>query len=285
MASSPSTSGHFRLSIGGHERACFALFATTVPVATAVVFVHGFGGGPQKTWIDFHNLIDTTTSNRNEWEASDVYFFGYDSTHTSIDDCADELTNFVNGVFPTATLNPTDSAVIPSDILPVRNYENLVLVGHSQGGIIIRWSIANAGQRANHNPVQAPILKSRVALFAPALFGYVPTRWLGVAAAISGLRRLHDLYIAHSPSATEMKDKTFLQQVEKITWECYKQSPKTPAYSAHVLFGSDEQVVVRQKYVQDCRHTPQSGKDHFSICKPNASYSRPLSLPFDDCLS
>ena len=212
-------------------------------------------------------------------------FFGYASTAKSIDDYADELTAFVNAVFPAVDLSGIGSVETPFDFAPVRRYKKLVLVGHSQGGVVIRWAIANAGQLAKHNAELAPILKARVALFAPALFGYVPTRWLGVAVALSGLRRLHDLYIAHSPSGTEMKDRKFLEQVEKITFECYKESPKTPAYSAHILFGREEQVVVRQRYIQDFRHKPQEGKDHFSICKPDCSYSRPLSLPFGDCPS
>jgi pimeloyl-ACP methyl ester carboxylesterase len=275
------TANHLRLSIGKLGQGSFGHFSTQTP-STAVIFVHGFRGDPQDTWTDFHSLIGEAISPK-QWLTSDVYFFGYDSIGRSIDDSADDLLDFVNEVFPIAELSSTEDALIPQGLVRERNYQDLVLVGHSQGGVVIRWAIANAGQIAKHDANLAPILRSRVALFAPALGGYVPSRWLGVAALLTGVRTLAKLYVTHSPSATEMADKKFLDQVEKATWQCYQQSSATPAYTAHVLFGSNEQVVVRQKYIQDCRHRPQPGKDHFSVCKPSLSYRRPLGVPFADC--
>jgi pimeloyl-ACP methyl ester carboxylesterase len=273
---------HLRFSINNHGSDSFAR-VTTAAVTTAVVFVHGFGGHPVTTWTDFEHLIDMKVKKPEEWDVSDLYFYGYNSKGRSIDDSADELADFVKAVFPKADLSAIGTPDAPSELGLVRTYERLVLVGHSEGGVVIRWAVAIAGQRAKHSAQQAPILNARLALFAPALFGFVPTGWLGVAAVISGVRRLIEVFIAHSPSGTEMKDKTFLMGVQEHTMTCYNESPKTPAYTAHILFGQNEQVVVRRKYVQDCRHEPESGKDHFSICKPDFSYPRPLKVPFGDC--
>lgn len=247
---------------------------------TAVVFVHGFDGDPETTWQDFQTLIDAAIGTPEEWSKSDAYFFDYESVSQSIDNSAYDFTLFVQQIFPRLVL-PLDEAATTT--VGSRRYDKLVLVGHSQGCVVIRAAVAYIGKLAGHDPARAPILQARLSLFAPALFGYVPSGIFGVIVTLTGIKLLHDLFVAHSPSATEMKDKEYLNQLRRITEYYFQQSPGTLAYSAHVLFGREEQVVVRQRYIQDCAHAPQEGKDHLQICKPNIDYLRPLKFVSGDC--
>jgi triacylglycerol esterase/lipase EstA (alpha/beta hydrolase family) len=272
-----STIPHHRVSLGQS----YALLAATDIPTTAAVFVHGFHGDPEKTWHDFQTLIDTSVESTEEWSHTDLYFFGYESVGESIENSAFDLIQFVRQIFPRLELaldnHPEEGSA------PTRRYDKLVLVGHSQGCVVIRAAIAHAGQLARHDSARAPILRARLSLFAPAHFGYTPTKLFGAVVILTGIKQLHDLYVAHSPSATEMKDKEYLEQLRRITEYYYQQSPETPAYSAHVLFGREEQIVVRQRYLQDCSHRPQEKKDHFQICKPTVDYLRPLHFVFGDC--
>jgi hypothetical protein len=68
-----------------------------------------------------------------------------------------------------------------------------------------------------------------------------------------------------------------------LTRDLYLKAEDIPAYTAHVLFGSKEHVVLRQYYLHDCRHIPEPKKDHSGICKPNFGYKRPLKTLTGDC--
>jgi hypothetical protein len=50
---------HYPVRLTGAERA-FALLSPRPP-EVAAIFVHGFDGSPDKTWIDFEHLIDETS--------------------------------------------------------------------------------------------------------------------------------------------------------------------------------------------------------------------------------
>ena len=162
-------------------------------------------------------------------------------------------------------------------------YSHLVLVGHSEGGVVIRAVIAYAGSRWLKGGNRSPALDARLSLFAPAHMGFVPTSWLGALVSITGISQLANIAIGFSTPATEMHDKTVLLQLQNTTYELWREHKDVPAFSAHVLFGSNEHVVLRGYYLQDCRHQPEQGKSHTAVCKPSSSYPRPLGFVGGDC--
>lgn len=56
----------------------FGLLTRNPPEAT-VIFVHGFGGTPRGTWVDFEHLIDELDAKFPAWGDCDLLFYGYHS--------------------------------------------------------------------------------------------------------------------------------------------------------------------------------------------------------------
>ena len=243
-------------------------------VDTAVVFVHGWDGDPTDTWTNFQTMIDTHSDLFPAWNRSDAFFFTYSDIKESIDDSAELLRNFIDQIFPIPSV-AVSTLVLASY---TRNYRKLILVGHSEGAVVIRAAVAYAGMKWLQGGPRAPILEAKLALFAPAQFGFLPTNWLGALAALTGIKQIARIVIAFSTPASEMDDKTVLVNLKDITYRLLDADGKLPALSAHVLFGSKDRVVVRQYYISDCRHTPEKGKSHESICKPEEGYKRPLDF-------
>ena len=63
---------HERLELQG---ALYALLADRSPTATAVIFVHGFWGCPEKTWIQFQTLMDREQQSVPWWVSYDAFFY------------------------------------------------------------------------------------------------------------------------------------------------------------------------------------------------------------------
>jgi len=261
------------LSVG-----CKAFLSTNDFANTAVVFVHGFKGDPIKTWKDFPGIA-TLERHLPQWATCDLYFFDYSDVKRSIDDSSDDLKNFLNGIFP----HPIQ--VIENLITKTRNhsqqvpivYDRLILVGHSEGGVVIRACIAELGKGLYRDSASA-ILEARLVLFAPALFGFMPTSWTGLVCQFFPVRQLLEIATTLSVAAAELKDVRTLDQVREINEKLWKDFPQFQALAAHVLFGENESVVRKQRYLQDYKYQAVSGKDHVTVCKPTAAYQQPLSF-------
>jgi pimeloyl-ACP methyl ester carboxylesterase len=117
-------------------------------VDTAIVFVHGFEGDPEKTWRDFIFLINTQPAKFSWYSKADLFFYGYSNFRKTVPFNAQECFRFISQVFPKVALN--DFRAVPSvdvgwitraiqekgieKVLEKRHYSHLVLVGHSEGG-------------------------------------------------------------------------------------------------------------------------------------------------------
>lgn len=136
-----------KVTVPGRHRA-YALLMDH-PVRTAVVFVHGFLGHPQKTWLSFQTMADSA-GDPDWWSQSDLYFFDYQDFNQAIDFSSRELIAFLKSIYPqpdasllTADLSQWKSALNLEDpLVRLREntvaYERLILVGHSEGGVVIR---------------------------------------------------------------------------------------------------------------------------------------------------
>lgn len=145
---------HFLAAIPDFSRSC-ALLTDAEQAETAVVFVHGFLGDPIKTWMDFQTLIDTAPDEIANWRGCDLYFYAYRSVGDSIERNAQLLVEFLHHVFPRPNSEwfeslldqHPDRIVLELDRVCLREvsapYSSLVLVGHSEGGLILRRAIAD----------------------------------------------------------------------------------------------------------------------------------------------
>jgi pimeloyl-ACP methyl ester carboxylesterase len=268
---------HVFVELHGVSAGSKAFLSTNKLADTALVFVHGFTGDPIRTWKDFPGIADIK-AHLLHWTTSDLYFFNYQDATKSIDDSSDDLERFLNKVYPSPVDVVEDSCnrvKKQPQGTPIR-YSRLILVGHSEGGVVIRACIAELGKRLYAHSASSPILGARVVLFAPALFGFLPTNWLGLLCQIFPLKQLIDLATTWSIPAAEMRDVRTLDQVREINEKLWCDFPEHEAFIAHVVFGENEAVVRRQRYLQDHKYPAVKGKDHGSVCKPNSEYQEPL---------
>ena len=250
-----------------------ALISDSPAPRRAVVFVHGFGGDPCTTWGDFPLLIKTNES----WRTTDVFFYGYAhaSRASSIDNNSHDFLKFLKQIYPVCPLK--DDRVGER----IRNYEELVLVGHSEGAVVIREAMILELER--NSLAVTPIAKARVSLFAPAVFGSSIVSWMGAFATLGFFRTLKHFLTALSPAATEMDSRAFTEGLHRLIMYHAEKTPDATALQAHILFGRDEQIVVRMWLPIDCYHDPEPNKDHFSVCKPDFRYTRPIAFVDGDC--
>jgi triacylglycerol esterase/lipase EstA (alpha/beta hydrolase family) len=273
---------HHWTSLDRLKAAAYGLVSEDRKTDTAVIFVHGFLGDARGTWLNFQEMIDSYVLRFPHWSTADAYFFSYESFLQSITDSAEELLSFTHKIFPKP---PGWLFSVPAVIrhipgfsliaLKKRTYKRLILVGHSEGAVVIRRAIVVAYKRTGGKD---PILGANLALFAPAHLGFTPSGWLGACLALGKVEELTMTILGFSPSFTEMRDKTLLHQIQQDTAELRRQAPNVAAFEARVLFGLKDYVVVKAEYTWDKPDPPDLGQDHVSVCKPRTGYVKPLEF-------
>jgi hypothetical protein len=281
---------HLRSKIPDHKGS-FALLSSAgaSEIARAIVFVHGFNGAAASTWTDFLSLVGDDNAASRWWQNADLYFYHYrwNSVFQRIGQNSDQLFNFVNHIFPV----PPDALfkVGSISLRPQFRYRELVLVGHSEGGLLLRKVVLEAANRDKRldaylrtkredrvgEPAPEGLLLGQLRLFAPAIGGEALTGWIGlilnsslVAPFLGMSSAKKGLETQSTPirSAREYTD----DWAEHFAMECFR---------AHILWAEHDLVVEPEKYKRD-RHCTKSppGTDHSSVCKPNRKYLRPLQF-------
>ena len=104
---------HILKSIPNFQKS-YALLSGEERVERAVVFVHGYGGGPTTTWREFHSLVDEYRETFEWWSASDLFFYSYESRWTPIGVNAQRLALFLHEILNSSSLRETN----PANFLP-----------------------------------------------------------------------------------------------------------------------------------------------------------------------
>jgi pimeloyl-ACP methyl ester carboxylesterase len=270
---------HAKRNLEGHWQGSYAWLSDQAGTDTAVVFVHGFFGDARGTWLNFPGLVD---SHQSFWAEADLFFLDYPSYQHHIADNADRLLRFLAHVFPHPPLSffkplraqPRSrhlvELILQWEQLHPRTYRRLLLVGHSEGALVTRQAMIEACQRSDG---QDALLDARLALFAPAHRGVLPTSWLKAVLAIARANELAEL----SPAVAEMQDSVFISGVQQSTDVLLAEFGRN-AFKARVLFGCDENLVRVQVFPRDLREECAAEKNHMSICKPHAEYLIPLDF-------
>lgn len=275
-------------TIDPRQSGAYAWLSDDPSVKTAVVFVHGFLGDAEGTWLNFQGMVDTHASGITDWSASDLFFFPYASFRQNIDSNAWDLVRFLRSIYPNPSrelfefdrsLPLLPELLLDLDLKP-RTYERLILVGHSQGALIIRRALILIfkNPKPKIKPIQREqLLAASVALFAPAIFGFSPSGWVGSVLRIGAVESLAGLVLDRSPSFTEMKEKTVPNEIEKQTELLLR---PFACFSARTVFGKKDKFVTSMEYAFDTPTPPEPNENHTSICKPRVKYLRPFEFVF-----
>jgi pimeloyl-ACP methyl ester carboxylesterase len=283
-------------AIDGFYRS-YALMPGVNPTGAAVVFVHGFAGSPTGTWSDFHGLTREYARDYPWWKEATLFFYSYESTRKPIHFNATRLRMFLDAILIPA-VEKVDNARLAKRKRAVqgeRNYSKLLLVGHSEGAVLIRRMILNKmealekkGREKNFDGADLVkwidkhaardlILESHVLLFAPACAG---TNFSGALGFAHGVSRFFSAIASSYLVRNELlKGSPILAGLQSGTESVFRAHPKIRALPAKILFGTEDQVVYTDKYACDEIVEPYAeGHDHFSVCKPSYIYKRPLEF-------
>ena len=242
-----------------------------------VVFVHGFHGGPLGTWQEFPQ------SNSAWWKESDMLFVAYDSATLTIAGVAelirDELPKFYPGIRHDLLVSGNVRLREDGDLA----YEELVLVGHSLGGMIVRRALCDAAQEWLNGPhpsiPQPAILQARTKLFSPASAGLRLAGWYGMLRATTPWGVVN-MVLRRSPAFTDLQqDSPILTDTRQVTEALVRHyGSMMDALVAQIAWASPDNLVLDIPYSTDkpVRHVP--GTTHRSVCKPTAGYPYPRTV-------
>ena len=294
---------HILKSIPNFQKS-YALLSGEERVERAVVFVHGYGGGPTTTWREFHSLVDEYRETFEWWSASDLFFYSYESRWTPIGVNAQRLALFLHEILNSSSLRETNPAnflpqtgqSLPSFTWGSSTYRDLLCVGHSEGAVLIRrivldrlnelkrgarQSAENATEEKTAEQLFQELserdmaLGSHLRFFAPACLGTNFSSWLGFLVSISGI---FSALAASSLVRNELlPESPILKQIQTETEKAHDSFPHLRAFSAKILFGDSDQVVYTGGYNCD-EIMYETNCDHFRICKPTSVYLRPLEF-------
>lgn len=288
----------------------FAFLSPSDDSKIAVVFVHGFGGDPYGTWSDFHHLVDELDPDK--WRGSDLFFYSYESLSRQIPLNVLRFLSFLGSIYPLPSesvfqINARDIGLASDATLSLfdsdRTYEKLVLVAHSEGGLVVRRAILQAlevmtkvkGRAASRSsshqsapendlpqgtaPSEAPdmlLLQARVCLFAPAICGYRPA---GLKSAILSFPLVGNILTSIlniSPAYQDMRPQE-LTDLRREVEEAANAHPELNGLRARVVWGDDEKLLKACWFsCDDPLAVP--GKNHVSVCKPTREYPLPLDV-------
>ena len=280
----------------------YALLAAKPEIG--IVFVHGFFGDAHDTWIDFQRLVDKVKKSSSFWSKCDLYFYRYASDDQIVPQ-GKALISFLRRLVSSSLLPKSGhlSSVLPggfrieSDFRPGRRkYRHLILVGHSTGAVIIRdvvlQELAFVQEKlvGRGKPRRLPvsrelkslILDASVRFFAPAHLGAICSGKLAVALNAPISETLLLMLLRSKPLFHNIEQSSpILRHIESETAKMQKRFPKISALTAHSLFGSKDAIVNIGQYAHEPRADTEQGQSHTSVCKPNASYMKPLEFIFD----
>lgn len=262
---------------------------------TAIVFVHGFLGNGIDTWQHFPALVDELSEGVAWWANADLYFWTYPSAEQTVNQSAFQLREFLVQILPVPStqLFALAGAPVPTDQEYLRQpaeYRHLVLVGHSQGGVVIRQLVVDtikqwefdgtpALSQQDQSTFTGLIVNGEVHLFSPPLHGATFSGLPAIIYEIPVTRWLFEVMLkAYSPSYGQLKSESApLKALEEATSRFYSLY-KFPALSARIYYAENDQVVSDVVYGVDPPATYIPQQTHASVCKPRPGYFRPLEL-------
>jgi triacylglycerol esterase/lipase EstA (alpha/beta hydrolase family) len=252
-----------------------------------VIFVHGFGGHPFKTWCQMQNLITSDDG----WKETDAYFIGYNSIRDEVMLSAAYIARIIRQICP----EPPGSlfmANVSGATYQLRSYkttyDSIDLVGHSLGGVVLRAALLQllrqgfaAVDSSDVTKLPAPYsfpCSARVRLFAPAQGGARIAGLKGMIRHTVGLRALIELYRGNSPSFQELEPGSLLLQALREDINYYAdQYPGLNSLHARIAWAQNDRIVTSLPFRHDASYTILD-TDHLTVCKPSLTFPAPFTF-------
>ncbi|CAN5167558.1 hypothetical protein BH09ACT9_BH09ACT9_26440 [soil metagenome] len=258
---------HTPVLLHQHDKWTLMVSNHTETVKRLVVFVHGFNGDGLKTWGQFTK----PGAHREWWLESDMLFIDYNSKRDGPLGVALRIRNWIDHFYP----KPYAPAMMIDD-LPGRAdittpYEELVLVGHSLGGLIIRRAILDVAMNwDNEGRTQDEwhvLLSATTRLFSPASAGFQSGGFLALVEE-SVFGRWLEFYLRRSPAFKDMQPNSrVLQDTQKWTEEIALE-PGFEALRPRIVWANPDNVVTTLGYRTDGKQDSWDKTTHSKVCKP-----------------
>ena len=162
-----------------------------------MIFVHGWSGNARDTWADFQTIFRLDSS--SFWDVTDLYFYDYESVNRHLEDNSLQLATFIEKCFPQPAAEiVSDEDLWARSIVSLvgnkpRKYKSLFLVGHSEGGVLIRMNVRDKAAEILKNIEgiesidESSIAMAEVRSFAPASGGKKLAGLLGLISQLPGM--------------------------------------------------------------------------------------------------
>ncbi|MFD7008066.1 esterase/lipase family protein [Rhodococcus jostii] len=236
------------------------------PVSRLVVFVHGFMGKAVTTWSNF----EVGAGHRDWWREADLLFVGYRSTKETITGVANRLRREIPEFYPTpfpAAMNVGGHPVRKDAGSP---YSELVVIGHSLGGLIVRRALCDAAMewdKAGRTDPKPALLTAQIRLFSPASAGFRAAGFLGILRATS-LWRAINMVLSRAPAYTDLQpDSSVLRNTQERTERLACQIG-FESLAAKIIWANPDTVVISERYTTDHVDGTWDETTHTSVCKP-----------------
>lgn len=257
----------------------WVLFLSHETPTRLVVFVHGFRGRAVRSWQEFPlggQLSDW-------WRDSDLLFVGYPSQRDNITATADRLREQLPSFFPELPDDLCSIGDVAVRAATSCRYEELFLVGHSLGGLVIRRALSDQADEwlaelADDPTVpMPPMLGASVRLFSPASAGFRPGGFLGLLRA-GPVWPVIEMKLRLSTAYTDLKPSSpILRETRARTEKAARgpQASKLNALRPDLLWANPDQVVLTERYDTDRSSRSVDNTSHSSVCKPSGWYTTP----------
>ncbi|WP_107083610.1 hypothetical protein [Streptomyces viridochromogenes] len=272
-------------SIRHVSKGSYGMLAEAPEADHAVIFVHGFGGNPFKTWAHMQDLIRSD----DNWKGTDAFFVGYDSIREDVMLSARYVARIISQIYPKppvslfrANVGRTNYQLRPDGT----SYKSVDLVGHSLGGVVLRQAVLlllREGLDAGGSPHLAKIPSSysapcsaRVLLFAPAQSGARIAGLAGVLRNIVPFEQLVKILRGGSPSFQELEPGSpVLQALRDETTHLAEMYPTLRSLRARIAWAHADRIVTSLDFRHDTSFTILD-TTHLSVCKPSHRFRAPF---------
>lgn len=242
------------------------------PTKKLLLFVHGFNGSPYSTWDNFAGYIPT----RQEFSGHDVIFYNYDSKNVQTTVSGITFCDFLHEI--TKVANPFEKAFRGTGLQRSEDfrYEEIVLVGHSLGSIVLRHALIHSDTAEKYWWANI----SKLILFAPAHKGAIAVKpllelfypWFAPLASLVRIKipTIDDVDLG-SPTCTIHG---LLAKSEKL-----EQANKSNLVKSKVVIWAETEKIVKNEIF----HIDPPGvifykKRHTTLCSPYMKFLEPVDI-------
>ena len=261
---------------GGRRK--WVLYLSALEPVRLIVFVHGFGGKTVRAWHEF----DSSGRTGAWWRESDLLFVGYESLKERPGETAAWIRRRLPDFYPRLPPGIATCREVSARTTAVKPYGELVLVGHSLGGLVLRIALLQQARswllqdrELDPNAPRPPLLDATLRLFSPASAGFQPA---GLLAMLTCVFSAGMVALKGAPAFTALRQESELLMLtrsatESLIGNYYRE---LTALRAHIMWARPEQVVEREGYQTDYEADSLIPiRSHIAVCKPTVGYEQP----------